>query len=39
MKVQELLSDKTKWTQGSFAKNADGLVCNMYHSTAVCVGV
>lgn len=36
MKVQELLSDRSKWTQGRLARDARGIPCSPRSSEAVC---
>jgi hypothetical protein len=36
MKVRELLSDESKWCQGSFAKDRNGLDVSIHSSEAVC---
>ena len=36
MKVRELLSDKSKWTQGTFARDKDGFEVNSRSRYAVC---
>jgi hypothetical protein len=29
MKIKDLLSDKSKWTQGSYARDAEGRACDV----------
>lgn len=36
MKIKELLSDETKWTQGSYARDGNGEATNPVGPNAVC---
>lgn len=36
MTIEELLSDKTRWTQHVFARNQQGQTCRAEHPQAVC---
>jgi hypothetical protein len=36
MKAHELLNDATKWTQGAFARNVEGKLCNPEDAAATC---